>query len=87
MTDGEKVKAVVDRKPEQAVMTSIVDWAVATRALVIALILVVLIAGIIAFIKIPKEAEPDIPIPMLIGAGDLSGHQPGGQRAAARQAA
>jgi len=46
-------------------MTRIVEWAVRNTRLVIALILVVLIAGVIAFIKIPKEADPDIPIPVL----------------------
>ncbi len=46
-------------------MTRIVEWAVRNTRLVIALILVVLMAGIIAFMKIPKEADPDIPIPVL----------------------
>jgi multidrug efflux pump len=47
-------------------MTRIVDWAVTNTRVVIALILVVLIAGVYAFINIPKEAQPDIPIPYLI---------------------
>lgn len=47
-------------------MTRIVEWAVANTRVVIALILVVIISGVIAFIKIPKEAQPDIPIPMLM---------------------
>ena len=47
-------------------MTRIVDWAVNNTRVVIALILVVLIAGVYAFINIPKEAQPDIPIPYLI---------------------
>ena len=41
----------------------------------------------IAFIAIPKEADPDIPIPLIVRAGPLSRHQPGRQRTAARQAA
>ena len=47
-------------------MTRIVEWAVSNTRIVIALIAVVIIAGIIAFIAIPKEAQPDIPIPMLL---------------------
>ncbi len=47
-------------------MTRIVDWAVTNTRVVIALILVVLVAGVYAFINIPKEAQPDIPIPYLI---------------------
>ncbi len=47
-------------------MTRIVEWAVANTRLVIALIAVVIIAGIVAFITIPKEADPDIPIPVLM---------------------
>ncbi|MEJ0024435.1 MAG: efflux RND transporter permease subunit [Rhizomicrobium sp.] len=47
-------------------MTRIVEWAVNNTRVVIALILVVIIAGIVAFAKIPKEAQPDIPIPVLL---------------------
>ena len=47
-------------------MTRIVEWAVNNTRVVIALIVVVIIAGVIAFIEIPKEAQPDIPIPVLI---------------------
>jgi multidrug efflux pump len=47
-------------------MTRIVEWAVHNTRVVIALIAVVIIAGIIAFISIPKEAQPDIPIPVLM---------------------
>ncbi|HVV64337.1 MAG TPA: efflux RND transporter permease subunit [Rhizomicrobium sp.] len=47
-------------------MTRIVDWAVNNTRVVLALIAVVLIAGVIAFNSIPKEADPDIPIPILI---------------------
>ena len=43
-------------------MTRIVDWAVHNTRVVIALILVVLVAGVAAFNSIPKEADPDIPI-------------------------
>ena len=47
-------------------MTRIVEWAVHNTRVVIALIAVVIIAGMAAFIKIPKEAQPDIPIPVLV---------------------
>ena len=47
-------------------MTRIVEWAVHNTRVVIALIAVVIIAGIVAFISIPKEAQPDIPIPVLM---------------------
>jgi multidrug efflux pump len=47
-------------------MTRIVEWAVHNTRVVIALIAVVIIAGVIAFISIPKEAQPDIPIPVLM---------------------
>jgi multidrug efflux pump len=47
-------------------MSRIVDWAVNNTRVVIAMILVVLIAGVSAFNSIPKEAQPDIPIPILI---------------------
>ena len=47
-------------------MTRIVDWAVHNTRVVLALILVVIVAGAIAFVTIPKEAQPDIPIPILI---------------------
>ena len=46
-------------------MTRIVEWAVHNTRVVIAMMAVVIIAGMAAFIKIPKEAQPDIPIPVL----------------------
>ncbi|HEY0107314.1 MAG TPA: efflux RND transporter permease subunit [Rhizomicrobium sp.] len=47
-------------------MTRIVEWAVNNTRVVIALIVVVIVAGIVAFAEIPKEAQPDIPIPVLM---------------------
>ncbi len=44
-------------------MTRIVEWAVRNTRLVIALIARGDRGGVIAFIQIPKEADPDIPIP------------------------
>jgi multidrug efflux pump len=47
-------------------MTRIVEWAVRNTRLVLAMVVVVLVAGTIAFISIPKEAQPDIPIPEIL---------------------
>lgn len=47
-------------------MTRMVEWAVKNTRVVIAMILVVIVGGLVSFVTIPKEAEPDIPIPVLI---------------------
>jgi len=47
-------------------MTRIVEWAVQNTRLVLALFAVVLIGGIYAFAVIPKESDPDIPIPYIV---------------------
>ncbi len=47
-------------------MTRIVDWAVNNTRLMLALIVVTVVAGILAFMSIPKEADPDIPFPMMM---------------------
>src|SRR5258708_8545428 len=47
-------------------MTRIVEWAVRNTRLVLAMVAVVLIAGTIAFIRVPKEAQPDIPFPQML---------------------
>jgi multidrug efflux pump len=47
-------------------MTRVVEWAVRNTRLVLAMVVVVLIAGTIAFIRIPKESQPDIPFPMMM---------------------
>ena len=46
-------------------MTRIVEWAVKNTRVVIAMMVVVIVAGVMAFMKIPKEAQPDIPITVL----------------------
>ncbi len=46
-------------------MTRIIDWAVRNTRVVLAMLVVVVVAGTIAFIRIPKEADPDIPIPVI----------------------
>ena len=47
-------------------MTRIVDWAVNNTRVVLALLAVVIIAGVASFILIPKESQPDIPIPVIV---------------------
>jgi multidrug efflux pump len=47
-------------------MTKIVEWAVKNTRLVIAAFIVTIIAGVMAFIVIPKESDPDIPIPYIV---------------------
>lgn len=44
-------------------MTGIVDWAIDRARLTISLLIAVLVVGTYAYISIPKEADPDIPIP------------------------
>ncbi len=46
-------------------MIRIVDWAVHNTRVVMALLAVAIIGGIAAFILIPKESQPDIPIPVI----------------------
>jgi len=47
-------------------MTRIVDWAVKNTRLVIAAFIVTIVAGVMAFVAIPKESDPDIPIPYIV---------------------
>ncbi|HEY3777691.1 MAG TPA: efflux RND transporter permease subunit [Rhizomicrobium sp.] len=47
-------------------MSGIIAWAVRNTRLVIAALAVTIIAGVIAFIQIPKESDPDIPIPYIV---------------------
>src|ERR1043166_1257190 len=47
-------------------MIGIVNWAVKNTPLVLAALVVTIVAGVIAFIAIPKEADPDIPIPYIV---------------------
>jgi multidrug efflux pump len=57
-------------------MTRIVEWAVGNTRVVIATILVVIIAGLLAFINIPKESNPDIPIPVILVQASYPGISP-----------
>ncbi|MGH6890197.1 MAG: efflux RND transporter permease subunit [Rhizomicrobium sp.] len=47
-------------------MNRIISWAVTNTRLVIAALVVTIVAGVIAFIQIPKESDPDIPIPYIV---------------------
>ncbi len=45
-------------------MTHIVDWAMARLRLTLSALVALLILGFVAYLSIPKEADPDIPIPL-----------------------
>lgn len=47
-------------------MTRIIDWAVNNTRVVLALLAVAIVAGVASFILIPKESQPDIPIPVIV---------------------
>ncbi|MFN7223719.1 MAG: efflux RND transporter permease subunit [Paracoccaceae bacterium] len=46
-------------------MTGIVDWAAARARMVVAFIILSVAAGVMAYVSLPKEGEPDIDIPAL----------------------
>src|SRR4029078_9688963 len=46
-------------------MSRIVDYAISHARLTIALLAFLLIAGFVAYVTIPKEAEPDVRIPIV----------------------
>ncbi|MEL7460776.1 MAG: efflux RND transporter permease subunit [Pseudomonadota bacterium] len=47
-------------------MTGIVDWAAGRARMVIAFIFLSLLAGVLSYVGLPKEGEPDIEIPAII---------------------
>ena len=57
-------------------MAGIVEWAVRNTRLILALIAVAIVTGVIAFMAIPKEADPDSTVPDADGAGLLPGISP-----------
>ncbi len=57
-------------------MTGIVDFAVSRARLVFVTWLVVLVAGFVSFFLLPKEADPDIPIPIVYVGVPLEGASP-----------
>ncbi len=46
-------------------MTGLIDWAAARARMVVAFILLSIAAGVLAYVSLPKEGEPDIDIPAL----------------------
>jgi multidrug efflux pump len=46
-------------------MSKIIDYAISHARLTIALLLFLLVAGFVAYVTIPKEAEPDVKIPII----------------------
>ncbi|NEX44874.1 efflux RND transporter permease subunit [Pseudotabrizicola algicola] len=46
-------------------MTGLIDWAAARARMVVAFILLSAAAGVLAYVSLPKEGEPDIDIPAL----------------------
>ncbi|MFN3723100.1 MAG: efflux RND transporter permease subunit [Paracoccaceae bacterium] len=46
-------------------MTGLIDWAAARARMVIAFIILSVAAGVLAYVSLPKEGEPDIDIPAL----------------------
>lgn len=54
-------------------MTGIVDWAAARARMIVALIVLSILAGALAYVGLPKEGEPDIEIPALFVSVDFPG--------------
>ena len=57
-------------------MTSIVDGAIGRARMVIAILICAVIAGAITYANLPKEADPDIPIPYVAITVPLAGVTP-----------
>ncbi|WP_299443306.1 efflux RND transporter permease subunit [uncultured Rhodospira sp.] len=57
-------------------MTPVIDFALDRSRTVLATFLLVLIAGTVAFVEIPKESSPDIPIPIIYVALSHRGISP-----------
>ncbi|WP_316014174.1 efflux RND transporter permease subunit [Roseobacter sp. HKCCA0434] len=54
-------------------MTGMVDWAASRARMIFAFIAMSLAAGLMAYIGLPKEGEPDIDIPVLVVTAPLPG--------------
>ncbi|RKQ96117.1 efflux RND transporter permease subunit [Maricaulis maris] len=57
-------------------MTGIVDFAIGRARMILAIFVCALLAGLLAFITLPREADPDIPFPFVIVAVPLDGISP-----------
>jgi len=67
-------------------MFKLIDYAIGHSRLTIATLLFLLAAGLVAYVTIPKEAEPDVKIPIIYVPALPTRHQPGRRRAAAAAA-
>jgi multidrug efflux pump len=57
-------------------MTNIVDFAINRTRMILAIFLSALIAGLISFITLPKEADPDVNLPFVLVVVPLDGVSP-----------
>jgi len=57
-------------------VTGLVDFAIGRARMILAIFVCALIAGLIAFATLPREADPDIPFPFVIVAVPLDGISP-----------
>ena len=57
-------------------MTGVIDWAIGRARMILTILVCVLIAGTITYINMPKEADPDIPIPFVAITVPLAGVTP-----------
>ena len=57
-------------------MTGIVDSAIGRARMVLAVLICALIAGVATYIALPKESDPDIPVPILSVFVSLEGVSP-----------
>ncbi|MFN3608280.1 MAG: efflux RND transporter permease subunit [Hyphomonas sp.] len=57
-------------------MTGIVDWAISRTRMILTILVCVLLAGTATYINMPKEADPDIPIPFVAITVPLAGVTP-----------
>ena len=57
-------------------MTQIVDWCIDRSRLTLSALIAVIILGTVAYLSIPKEADPDIPLPFYQISVALQGVSP-----------
>ena len=57
-------------------MNGLIDGAVGRARMVIAILICAVLAGAATYIKLPKEADPDIPIPIVAITIPLAGVTP-----------
>lgn len=57
-------------------MTGLVDWAIERSRLTLSLLVAVMVMGTISYLSIPKEADPDIPLPFFQVQVFLTGVSP-----------